>query len=60
MLLQALWHMHQQDRGHCDIKRANVMVHFDDDLNAFKVTLLDLGFSCKYRGMLSAQAAFLQ
>ena len=33
------------------------MVHFDDDVNVEKVTLLDLGCSCAYQGIVSLLAS---
>lgn len=49
--MQALRGMHQHGLGVCDIKRANLLVHFADS-NPLKVctTVMDAGGSGAYQG----------
>lgn len=49
--LQSLGQLHQHDRGHYDIKPSNIMVCFDNEAHAEKITLVDLGLSSKFTGM---------
>lgn len=42
--------MHQQGRGHNDLKPQNIIVHFRANLTLAGVTLIDLGSSCGFQG----------
>ena len=50
VVLQAVQQMHQQGRGHNDLKPQNIIVHFRANLTLAGVTLIDLGSSCGFQG----------
>ncbi|KAL3144669.1 regulator of ime2 [Trebouxia sp. C0009 RCD-2024] len=52
-LLQALAWLHKQGRGHCDVKYANIRMSVNMDGSFKHLTLVDLGGSVKYKGLVA-------
>lgn len=59
MCVQGLVQLHDQGFAHGDVKPANAMVHCDANSAVHKASLVDLGYSNSFQGMLHSPAAVM-